>query len=232
MSFAGVLFDLDGVITDTAHYHYLAWKALAKTLDIEVDIAFNEQLKGVSRIESLKRILAHGGKLDAYTPKQIESLAAQKNEHYQQLIKDISPADVFPGILALLKELKAAGKKIALASASKNGPTLLQQLGIAEYFDAIADAGAAASKPEPDIFLAAARDVGLTAEECIGIEDAPAGVEAIRRANAVPVGVGRTEDLGKDLPVVASTKELSLAFLEKVWKEARTPCACACASNK
>ena len=220
MSFQAVLFDLDGVITDTAEYHFLAWQALAQELGIHIDRQFNEQLKGVSREDSLKRILAHGHK----TVSDIEfmQLAERKNANYVTMIQKVTPNDVYLGILDLLKDLRANGKKIALASASKNGPFLLQQMQLTDYFDAIADpAKVAASKPAPDIFQAAAQGVGVAVRECIGIEDAAAGVAAIKAAGALPIGVGKAEDLGNDIALVSQTNQLTFDYLNDVWQQSR-----------
>ena len=222
MTFKSVLFDLDGVITDTAEYHYQAWKKLADSLGIAIDRRFNEQLKGVSREDSLKKILAHGGLQNAFTPERFAELLTQKNDWYVEMIQAITPADVYPGILALLQSLKAAGKKIALASASKNGPFLLEKMALTPYFDAIADpAKVALSKPAPDIFLAAAKGTGTSIGDCIGIEDAVAGITAIKSAGALPVGVGSPEHLGSDIAVVADTRSLTLSYLQQVWDNAR-----------
>ena len=219
MSFKAVLFDLDGVITDTAEYHYLAWKKLAEELGISIDRQFNEQLKGVSRDDSLRRILAYGGK--TVTDTEFKQLTDRKNANYLEMIQAVRPADVYRGILSLLQDLRANGKKIALASASKNGPFLLKQMQLTAYFDAIADPAAVAhSKPAPDIFQAAAKGVGVQAAECIGIEDAAAGIVAIKSAGALPIGVGRAADLGDDIALVANTAELTLAYLENVWQKA------------
>ena len=219
MSFKAVLFDLDGVITDTAEYHYLAWKKLAEELGISIDRQFNEQLKGVSRDDSLRRILAYGGK--TVTDTEFKQLTDRKNANYLEMIQAVRPADVYPGILSLLQDLRANGKKIALASASKNGPFLLKQMQLTAYFDAIADPAAVAhSKPAPDIFQAAAKGVGVQTAECIGIEDAAAGIAAIKSAGALPIGVGCAADLGDDIALVANTAELTLAYLENVWQKA------------
>ncbi|MDR1606513.1 MAG: beta-phosphoglucomutase [Streptococcaceae bacterium] len=218
--FKAVLFDLDGVITDTAEYHFLAWEKLAKTIGITIDRKFNENLKGVSREESLRRILAHGGREHEFTPEAFAELAKRKNDHYVEMIQAVSPQDVYPGILNLLQALRQNGIKIALASASKNGPFLLNQMQLTDYFDAIADpAKVAASKPAPDIFLAAAAGVGVDIEAAIGIEDAYSGIEAIKAAKALPIGVGSPDVLGHDIAIVADTSELTLSFLEKVWQD-------------
>lgn len=216
--FKGVLFDLDGVITDTAEYHYLAWKKLADELGIAIDRQFNEKLKGVSREDSLRLILAHGQREADFSETEFQQLAKKKNDHYVQMIQAVSPKDVYPGILALLKDLKRAGIKISLASASKNGPFLLNQMELTDYFDGIADPAAVKTgKPAPDIFILAAQIVGLEPEECIGIEDAQAGIAAIKASGAFPIGVGKAEQLGHDLPLVQSTAELTLDFLQNCW---------------
>lgn len=216
--FKGVLFDLDGVITDTAEYHYLAWKKLADDLDISIDRQFNEKLKGVSREDSLRLILEHGGREKDFSETEFNQLAKSKNDNYVEMIQAVSPKDVYPGILELLKALKNADIKISLASASKNGPFLLKQMELTDYFDGIADPAAVrAGKPAPDIFILAAEVVGLAPNECIGIEDAQAGITAIKASGAFPVGVGSAKQLGDDIAIVASTAELTLNFLEKQW---------------
>ncbi|MEG0286515.1 MULTISPECIES: beta-phosphoglucomutase [Vagococcus] len=216
--FKGVLFDLDGVITDTAEYHFLAWKKLADDLDITIDREFNEKLKGVSREDSLTLILEHGNKQDTVTPEKFAELAKEKNENYVEMIQAISPKDIYPGILELLTTLKDNNIKIALASASKNGPLLLDKMEISHFFDAIVDpASLAAGKPAPDIFLAAAKAVGIDILEAIGIEDAAAGIEAIKASGALPIGVGEAKDLGSDIALVADTSYLSLDYLTSVW---------------
>lgn len=218
--FKAVLFDLDGVITDTAEYHFQAWKALAEELGIDgVDRTFNEQLKGVSREDSLRKILELGGKFEAYDDETFAQLAQRKNDNYVQMIQKVGPDDIYPGILDLLKDLRAKNIKIALASASKNGPFLLEAMGLSSYFDAIADPEkVAASKPAPDIFLAAVAGVGVPITSCIGIEDAQAGITAIKAAGALPIGVGAAEDLGTDIALVSNTNSLSLELLTKVWE--------------
>lgn len=215
--FKAVLFDLDGVITDTAEYHYLAWKALAEELGIEgVNRSFNEQLKGVSRDDSLQKILDLGQL--TVSSEEFAELADRKNRNYVDMIQKVSPRDIYPGILELLRPLREKGIKIALASASKNGPFLLKQMDIEDYFDAVADpAKIAVSKPAPDIFLAAAEQVGVPISACIGIEDAQAGIQAIQAAGALPVGVGKAEDLGASIDLVPDTSHLTLPYLEEVW---------------
>lgn len=218
--FKGVLFDLDGVITDTAEYHYQAWKKLGEEIGISIDRSFNEQLKGVSREDSLSLMLRYGNKENDFTAEEFAELAQRKNDYYLEMIQAITPKDVYPGILELLADLKTAKIKIALASASKNGPFLLQKMNLTSYFDAIADPEKIAhGKPAPDIFLLAAKEVALTTKECLGIEDARAGIQAIVASGAQPVGVGQKKDLGENIPIVSDTTELTLAYLKEVWRE-------------
>lgn len=218
--FKAVLFDLDGVITDTAEYHYLAWLALVKKLGYTIDRNFNESLKGVSREESLRRILKHLKISHQVNNELFRKLAAEKNDLYVQMIQKISPADIYPGILELLKELKSHHIRIALASASKNGPFLLKQMGLTSYFDIIVDpAKIKENKPAPDIFIAAAEGVGVNISETIAIEDTEAGIVAIKAAGAFPIGVGKADVLGNDIILVSETNELTYDFLLNSWKK-------------
>lgn len=209
----GVVFDLDGVITDTAHYHYLAWKKTAESIGIEFDEAFNENLKGVSRIDSLLLILRKDGRENDFTEEQIEALAADKNEFYVSLLQEITPADVLPGIKELIVDLKKQNLKCAIASVSKNARTVLSALEMEQEFDYIVDAAKITkSKPDPEIFVEACRGLGLETSEVVGIEDAQAGIEAINAAGIVSVGVGsglRDADM-----TVKNTGLLDLRILE------------------
>lgn len=135
----GFIFDLDGVITDTAKYHYIAWKELAAEIGIEIDLKFNEQLKGISRMDSLERILTLGNKNDAYTEVEKEALATKKNTHYVQLLQSLTPDDLLPGVKTFLDEAKAKNIPCAIASASKNAPFILDKLGVMQDFDTIVD---------------------------------------------------------------------------------------------
>lgn len=209
----GVVFDLDGVITDTANYHYLAWKKTAESIGIEFDEAFNENLKGVSRIDSLLLILKKDGRENDFTEEQIETLAAEKNEFYVSLLQEITPADVLPGIKELIVDLKKQNLKCAIASVSKNARTVLNALEMEQAFDYIVDAAKITkSKPDPEIFVEACRGLGLETAEVVGIEDAQAGIEAINAAGIISVGVGsglRDADM-----TVKNTGLLDLRILE------------------
>lgn len=210
------IFDLDGVITDTAEYHYLAWKELAGELGIPFTREDNERLKGVSRLDSLEIILEIGSKQQAFTQEEKELLAKKKNTHYVDLIKQITPEDILPGIKTLLEDIKRAGLKIGLASASKNAPAVLKGLNLLEEFDYMADANLIAhGKPDPEIFLDVAENLKVKPENCIGIEDAKAGVQAIKRANMFAIGIGSTDLLREADIIYASTSELSFKKLTK-----------------
>lgn len=206
-----VIFDLDGVITDTAEYHYLAWKQLGEELNIPFDRDFNETLKGVSRTDSLERILTLGGKQDAFTEQEKNALATKKNDHYVTLIQHISEQDLLPGIIAFLDEIRAARLKIGMASASKNALSVVEALGVRHYFDDIVDAATVAqSKPHPEVFLRAAEALGVEPARCIGVEDAAAGITAIHAAGMYAVGVGPETTLHEADYRVDSTDLLSL----------------------
>lgn len=187
--FTAVIFDLDGVITDTAHYHSLAWQRLAEAEGVPFDAAFNEQLKGVDRMGSLDLIL--GAAAGQYTLAQKLALADSKNRHYLALIASMSTSDLLPGAAAALAAVRAAGLKIGLASVSKNAFTVLDMLGIRDCFDVIVDAAHVThSKPHPEIFLSAAAQLGVAPADCLGVEDAVAGVAAIKAAGMYALGVG------------------------------------------
>lgn len=202
----GVIFDLDGVITDTAKFHYKAWKRLASEIGIQIDEEFNETLKGIPRIESLERILEYGGVREQYSIEQINSLADKKNEEYKVLLEDLNKNDILPGIEEFIDKLRAQNIKIGLASVSKNAPMILEKLGLMDKIEFIADpAKVEKGKPAPDIFIEAARGLGLEIKDTIGIEDADAGVEAMRACNMRSVGIGVEADL-----TLKSTSELTL----------------------
>jgi len=187
--YKAVIFDLDGVITDTARYHYLAWKRLAEGQGVPFDEAANEHLKGIDRMGSLDLILAAAPR--TYTDGEKLALATEKNEHYKELIATMTPADLLPGAIAALDAARAAGLKIGLASVSRNAFTVLDRLGITDRFDYVVDAGTIAKgKPDPEIFLKAARELGAAPAECFGVEDAVAGVASIKAAGMYAVGVG------------------------------------------
>lgn len=210
------IFDLDGVITDTAEYHFLAWHKLATNLKIPFPKEFNEELKGISRMESLEKILLYGGRQQDFSKAEKEGLAAEKNQHYLKLIEKITPNDILPGIQPLIQDIKANGLKLALASASKNAFSVMEALRLKDDFDIIVDAKKVKKgKPDPEVFLTAAKLLNVDATACIGIEDAVAGVDAIKAAGMFAVAVGQTDSFKKADLVVATTDQLSFENILK-----------------
>lgn len=204
------IFDLDGVITDTAEYHFLAWQALANDIHISFSRKDNEQLKGISRMESLEMILEMGGRTGDFSEIEKEVLAAKKNEHYLTLIQRISPDDILPGMKEFITTIREKRIKIGLASASKNAFTVMEALGLKDDFDVIVDANTIKNgKPHPEVFLTAAKLLGVPANNCIGVEDAVAGVEAIKSAGMFAVAIGPKEFFAKADLVYAKTEDVS-----------------------
>lgn len=216
MALKAVVFDLDGVITDTAHLHFLAWQSVAQEIDIAIDEAFNEELKGISRMDSLKRILMYGGKEGLFDDRQCLALADKKNERYVRSLASLSQESLLPGIRDVLAEIRAENVKIGLASVSLNAPDILHALGIHQSFDFCADASRIVwSKPDPEIFLAACAGLHVHPKDAIGIEDAAAGVEAINAAGMLSVGIGPgLHQAGLQLH---STRELTWKCLTDFW---------------
>ncbi|HCY9028398.1 TPA: beta-phosphoglucomutase [Enterococcus faecalis] len=210
----GFIFDLDGVITDTAKFHYQVWKALADSLGIPIDETFNETLKGISRMDSLDRILAHGHRENAFTPAEKEALAQQKNDHYVQLLEHLTTEDVLPGVVPLLQQAQAHHIPCAVASASKNAPLILEKLGVRAYFATIVDPDSLSKgKPDPEIFLAAADSIGVLPQNAIGFEDAQSGIDGLKAAGIYAVGLSANQPLiGADMQVSEMT-ELSVDAL-------------------
>lgn len=215
MSLQAVIFDLDGVLTDTAELHYHTWQALADAQGWRFDRDLNERLRGMLRRDSLEIILAANGCSADET--QIAAWLDYKNRLFLKQLDEITPADLLPGVLPFLHELRAAGVRIALGSGSQNARSVLQRLGIAALFDAVADGRSMArSKPAPDLFLLAANQLGVAPAECVVIEDASAGVEAAQAAGMPVVGIGPVERLGRADLRLDSTASLSLQTVRRV----------------
>ena len=210
-----VIFDLDGVIVDTAHYHYLAWKRLAKELGMDLTIEQNELLKGVSRMRSLEIILELGG--ISLNESEKERIANKKNGWFVEYVDQMKPNEIFPGVKEMLKSIRAKGIKVALASSSKNAPRVIELLKIENEFDAVVDGTMIVhTKPDPEIFLLAASKLGVAPAACVVFEDAEAGVEAAIAAGMKCVGVGSLEQLNKANIVVAKTADLKFDQLVKL----------------
>jgi beta-phosphoglucomutase len=193
-SMQAALFDLDGVIVDTAKFHYLAWRELANGLGFDLTEAQNERLKGISRMESLDVILGMGGVTLSADEKL--RLATIKNGRYVEMIKTIDASEILRGAKEYLLELRARGVKIALGSASKNAEVILKNLGILALFDVVIDGNKVSkSKPDPQVFLLGAQGLGVPPAACVVYEDAAAGVEAAKAGGMYAVGIGHVENL-------------------------------------
>ncbi|MGL1890493.1 MAG: beta-phosphoglucomutase [Spirochaetaceae bacterium] len=208
-----VIFDLDGVIVDTAKYHYLAWGNLAKELGFVFTENDNERLKGVSRVRSLEILLEIGN--ITLSEEDFNRYATKKNEEYVNLIEQLTPNDILPGVKDFIALLKMNNYLISLGSASKNAVFILNHLGLTKDFDVIVDGtNVNKAKPDPEVFLVAAKKLGVPASECVVFEDAVAGVEAGKNALMRVIGVGQPDVLtGADL-VISTFENLTLTCLE------------------
>ena len=205
----GCIFDLDGVIVDTAKYHYLAWKKIADEFGFVFTEKDNERLKGVSRMASLDILLSIGG-VHLSEGEKLQ-VADKKNEIYLGYILKMTPDEVLPGVLTFLKTLRDQGIKISLGSASKNAKTILHQVGIENLFDAVADGtNVSKAKPDPEVFLKGAELLNLSPADCVVFEDARAGIEAAHRAGMKCVGIGDSVTLREADTVVGGFLDLSV----------------------
>lgn len=201
------IFDLDGVIVDTAKYHYLAWKRLAHELGFDFTESDNERLKGVSRVRSLEILLEIGG-LELADQMKLE-LAAQKNAWYVQYVHHMDATEILPGAAGYLKSIRTKGVRTAIGSASKNAPLILERLGITGLFDVIVDGNKVSkAKPDPEVFVRAANELDISLKDCVVFEDAEAGVEAARRAGMGVVGVGKPSVLKEADAVIGGLYQL------------------------
>ncbi len=196
MTIQAFILDLDGVLTDTAEYHFRAWKRIADEENIPFTREDNEQLRGVSRRRSLEILL--GDHRQHYTESEMQEMMDRKNGYYQEMLRQITEDDFLPGAQALIDNLRERGLKIAIGSASKNTKTVLRQLGILDFFDVIADGHSVRrGKPAPDLFLYAAAKMEVDPADCVVVEDAQSGVTAALESGMVAVGIGPEERVGK-----------------------------------
>lgn len=212
MSYKACLFDLDGVLVDTAIYHFQAWKMLGENFNYQLSEEQNEQLKGVSRVESLNRILDWASY--TATEEQKEIWLKEKNDNYLQLITHMNPSEILPGVVDFLGQIKADGYKIALGSASKNAEIILEKTNLMPWFDLIIDGNKVSkSKPDPEVFLKGAEGLELLPSECIVFEDAQAGVQAAIAGGMKVIGIGEATVLGGADKVIPSFKGIKSADL-------------------
>ncbi|MAX71466.1 MAG: beta-phosphoglucomutase [Flavobacteriaceae bacterium] len=218
MNKKGFIFDLDGVIVDTAKYHFLAWKKLANDLGIDFTEEENEQLKGVSRVKSLEKILAWGNK--TLSEKDFNAQMAKKNEDYLSHIAKMDESEILPDVPRVLNYLIENKQPISLGSASKNARTILERVNLKEQFNAIVDGNdVTKAKPDPEVFLIAAKLLNVAPENCIVFEDSVAGVEAANVANMISIGIGSKDVLGHAKYVFSDFTEISEEFIEQLINE-------------
>lgn len=211
----GFIFDLDGVIVDTAKYHFKAWQSLAKNLQYNFTEQDNEQFKGVSRVRSLELLL----EMAQYkaTEKEKEQWLIDKNTHYLALISHMNNSEILPGITEILKALKAQQIPVALGSASKNAQPILEKVGLLSYFDVLVDGNEVTmAKPNPEVFLTAAKGLGVAPEDCVVFEDAQAGVAAAKAAKMTCVGIGDPAILFNADHCFTSTAEITPSFVQSL----------------
>lgn len=212
------IFDLDGVIVDTAKYHFLAWQKIASELGIEFTPEHNEQLKGVSRVRSLDLILELG-KIDA-TQQQKDQWLVQKNEDYLSYLVNMNLSEILPGVVPILQFLKENNQGIALGSASKNARPILEKTGIISYFDAIVDGNDVTNaKPDPEVFIQAAQLLDATNENSIVFEDSVAGIQAANIAKMTSVGIGEATVLHEAKYIFKDFTYMDTSFIEALIKK-------------
>jgi len=214
----GFIFDLDGVIVDTAKYHYLAWRKLANELGFEFTKEQNEMFKGVSRKRCLEILLDIGG-IEA-TQEQFDTWMVEKNIDYLEYIEKMDESEILPKVKKVLKYLKKKEQPIALGSASKNAVPILEKVGLLSYFDTIVDGNnVTKAKPDPEVFLLAAEQLGVKPEDCIVFEDAVAGIEAANRANMTSIGIGDSEILSEAQFNFEDFTQFNTKFLKELIKK-------------
>ncbi|MFD1096446.1 beta-phosphoglucomutase [Salegentibacter chungangensis] len=210
-----VIFDLDGVIVDTAKFHFLAWRKLANDLGFDITEEQNEELKGVSRVHSLNKILKWGEV--ELTEAEFQKQMALKNENYLSYVEKMDQEEILPGVTKVLDHLTENNVPFALGSASKNAPVILKKIGLYDRFEAIVDGNdVSKAKPDPEVFLVAADKLRASAANCIVFEDSVAGVRAANRANMLSIGIGSRNNLHEADYVFPDFTEISIEFIEKI----------------
>lgn len=211
----GFIFDLDGVIVDTAKYHFLAWKKLANSIGVDFSEEQNEQLKGVSRVRSLEKILNWGNKTLSDT--EFTALMAQKNEDYLGYINKMDASEILPDVAKVLDFLIEKQQAIALGSASKNATPILEKVHLLDKFEAIVDGNdVSKAKPDPEVFLIGAKLLNINPEDCIVFEDSVAGIQAANTANMISIGIGEASVLNEADYVFKDFTEMSEDFIEDI----------------
>ncbi len=211
----GVIFDLDGVIVDTAKFHFLAWKKLANDLGFDFTELQNEELKGVSRVRSLEKILKWGN--TSLSEDEFKEKMAAKNDHYLSYITNLTSKDILPGVSRIIDFLSEQNIPISLGSASKNARPILKKTGLMDKFQAIVDGNdVSKAKPDPEVFLIAAEKIGVAQENCLVFEDSVAGVQAANIAGMISIGIGEKDVLHEADYVFSSFEEIEIEFIKNL----------------
>ncbi|MFI2744556.1 beta-phosphoglucomutase [Zhouia sp. PK063] len=214
MNTIGLIFDLDGVIVDTAKFHFLAWKKIAREIGFKLTEEHNEKLKGVSRVDSLHRILDWAGV--SVSDEKFNEMAHLKNIDYLTYVDKMNAADILPGVETFICQAKAKGYPIALGSASKNASKILKHVGIYDLFDVLVDGNSVSkAKPDPEVFIRAAQKLALPVENCVVFEDAEAGIQAANTAHMLSIGLGDKYILRNAKYVFPNFTEITLEFIEQ-----------------
>ena len=215
MNNKGFIFDLDGVIVDTAHFHYKAWKKTAKELGFDLTEDLNEELKGVSRIDSLQKILDWAG--ISISKDQFDKMTYEKNEDYLKFVDQMTEDDILPGVSTILTKIRKEGYPIALGSASKNAKHILNRVGLLDMFDAIVDGNSVAkAKPDPEVFLIASKLLNVSPEGCVVFEDSVSGIQAANVAQMTSIGIGNSSILHEARYCFKDFTEINTIFLSKL----------------
>lgn len=218
MNKKGFIFDLDGVIVDTAKYHFFAWKNLANSIGVDFTETQNEQLKGVSRVKSLEKILAWGNK--TLSEDQFIELMAKKNENYLSYISEMDESEILSDVPKTLNYLIDKNQGVALGSASKNAREILKKVNLLTKFDVIVDGNdVTKAKPDPEVFLSAAKSLDIQPENCIVFEDSVAGIQAANAAQMISIGIGDKKVLHQADYVFKDFTEMDLDFIENLIKK-------------
>jgi beta-phosphoglucomutase len=220
MALQAVIFDMDGVLADTVEYHYLSWVKICREYGIPFEREDNDKLLGLTRQRSLEKILGERSLTEA----QVEDILQRKNQYFLEMIAEMTAADLLPGAHSLVEELHAAGLRLAVASASRNAELILERSGIRDYLDAVVDGSQnLRSKPWPDAYIAAATAIETTPEDCLAVEDSPAGIEAALAAGMCVVGIGQPQLVGQAhavLPGLEQVRVVDLAAIHRWWHAA------------
>lgn len=215
MNKKGFIFDLDGVIVDTAHFHYKAWKKTANELGFDLTIELNEKLKGVSRIDSLQKILDWANV--SISQEKFDQMTFEKNEDYLEYVDQMTRDDILPGVNGLLNKIKKEGHPIALGSASKNAKHILERVGLLDMFDAIVDGNnVSRAKPDPEVFLVASKLLNVNPSNCVVFEDSVAGIQAANTAQMTSIGIGDSSILSEANYCFRDFTEINTNFLSKL----------------